>query len=118
VLAHTQAKSGDGSAADGGRFRENLRNIFANIAGAEKISNGFDLESDEVDVQDLITALRRDSAGDGSLAKMLNLPGRITAANGSRDVFETVGPGRYCSPCHRMSYNSITRIRNQVTNDG
>lgn len=31
-----------------------------------------------------------DSAGDGSLAKMLNLPGRIGAEDGSRDQFEVV----------------------------
>ena len=74
----------EGGGARGG-LRETLLGIFVNIAGPDK-----NPEEDEIDVRDLIVALRKDSAGDGSLAKMLNLPGRIRAEDGSRDQFEIV----------------------------
>ena len=44
----------------GGNLRSYLLDIFANIAGPEK-----DPETDEIDVRDLIGALKRDSDGDG-----------------------------------------------------
>ena len=50
-----------------GNLRQHLRDIFADIAGPDK-----DPEEDEIDVRDLIGALKRDSDGDGSLSEMLN----------------------------------------------
>lgn len=69
----------------GGNLRSYLLDIFANIAGPEK-----DPETDEIDVRDLIGALKRDSDGDGSLSEMLQLPRRLRFDDGSRDRFETI----------------------------
>ena len=41
-------------------------------------------------MRDLIDALRRDGDGDGSLAKMLHLPSRIRADDGSAAAFEKI----------------------------
>ena len=68
-----------------GNLRQHLRDIFADIAGPDK-----DPEEDEIDVRDLIGALKRDSDGDGSLSEMLQLPRRLRFDDGSRDRFETI----------------------------
>ena len=85
LLSEYRTSEGGRDGAGEGGMRQTLRDIFADIAGPEKSP-----DEDEIDVRDLILALRKDSLGDGSLAKMLNLPNRIRAGDGSRDRFEVV----------------------------
>jgi Ca2+-binding EF-hand superfamily protein len=81
------ARTGDADAdVDPSPLRASLVAVFASILGP-----GRDPSSGaEIDVRDLIDALRRDGDGDGSLAKMLHLPSRIRADDGSAAAFEKI----------------------------
>ena len=76
---------GAGGSAGASELRRTLREIFASIAGPGK-----DPDVDEIEVRDLIAALRRDGAEDGSLAETLHLPSRIRRDDGSADMFQKI----------------------------
>ena len=82
------ARTGEPSDADAepSRLRASLVAVFASILGPERDPSS----GAEIDVRDLIDALRRDGDGDGSLAKMLHLPSRIRADDGSAAAFEKI----------------------------
>ena len=84
MLGEYGERGGAGSAG-ASELRRTLRGIFASIAGPGK-----DPDADEIEVRDLIAALRRDGAEDGSLAETLHLPSRIRRDDGSADMFQKI----------------------------
>ena len=87
VVAQMLGEYGVRGAGSSGKseLRRTLRDIFASIAGPGK-----NPDEDEIEVRDLIAALRRDGAEDGSLAETLHLPSRIRRDDGTADMFQKI----------------------------